>query len=135
MTTPSECSCHDLRDIENPLSICRNCGALLHKFRRCNMFYAKTEDSPVFMCTRCKFAIERPPSPVPVTSTMNTSDSIDDTLDEEESEQISIEPETLTTKPPENLSIQTRDSMLITLMTRMWLIFISMVIGYMISFI
>ena len=137
MITPSECSCHTPRDIENPLSICRDCGTLLHKCRRCNAFYEKTEDSPVFICTRCKFAIERPPSPVPVTSSIIISDSIDEALDEEETETIIVEPETITTKPTESQIIQTRDSRTIALTMRVWLMLmiISMVIGYMVSFI
>lgn len=137
MYTPSECSCHTPRDIDNMLSICRDCGALLHKCRRCDTFYVKTEDSPVFICTRCKFAIERPPSLVPVTSSIITSDSFDNSLDEEESEPIGVEPETITTKPIESQTIQTRDSRTIALTIRTWLalMVISMAIGYAISFI
>lgn len=137
MITPSKCSCHTPRDIENPLSICRDCGSLIHKCRRCNTFYEKTEDSPVFICTRCKFAVECPPSPIPETSTVIVSETIDDTLDEEKIEQISVEPEIITIEPPENVMIQMRDSSAIALTIRTWLtlMIVSMVIGYMITFI
>ena len=137
MNTPSECSYHNPRDIENIVSICRDCGALLLKCRRCNTFYVKKEDSPRFLCTSCKFAVELPSSPIPVTSIISTSDSIDDALDEKESEPISVEQETITTKPTESQTIQTRDSRTITLTIRMWLMLmvISMVIGYTVSFI
>ena len=137
MITPTECSCHIPRDIENMLTVCMDCGVLLHKCRKCNAFYEKNGNNSVFICNHCKFSVERPPSPVPVTSSMITNDSIDDTLDEEESEPINVEQETFTTKPTESQIIHPRDSRIIALTMRVWLtlMIISMVIGYMVSFI
>ena len=137
MITPTESSSHTPRDVDNMIFVYSDCGTLLHKCRRCNTFYEKTENSPMFLCTHCKFAVEQPLSPVPVTSSIITSDSIDDVLDEEETEQINVEQETLTTEPPKSHITYPRDSRTISLTIRTWLtlMVISMVIGYAITFI